>query len=238
MKIEDVDLLLGLPRGAFDHIPRYCRKEALEAIAYVRRMEEQQLLRSGVYYVVLSDLCGATLASEKLGSELNRRRVESFITLSVESLGTSKPDSYAHFVKPAGDAVLFLFSAFTDLHSWWKECQDRMLLYSSEWNRKLDSDSRSIFQLRSKTVFHVGEVGYSDDHDPVAAAVNQVFKVEKIFKAGELGCTELAKVIASPLFPDCSLTPRAREEVILPGIDAPMMTWVIAEDERAKYDLA
>src|SRR5436190_1931724 len=181
LKIEDVDLLLGLLRGAFDHIPGYCRKEALEAIAYVRRMEEQQLLRKGVYYVVLSDLCGATLASEKLGSELNRRRVESFITLSVESLGTSKPQSYAHFLKPVGDAVLFLFSAFADIHCWWRECQNRMLLYSSEWNRGLDPELRSTFQLRSKTVFHVGEVGYSDGHDPVAAAVNQVFKIEKLF---------------------------------------------------------
>lgn len=238
MNIEDIEALLGLGRGAFDHIPKYCRKEAIEAIAHVRKMEEQHLLRSGVYYVVLSDLCGATAASVKLGAELNRQRVESFITVCVESLGASRPESYAQFLKPVGDAALFLFSAFVDLYDWWTETQRRMQLYSSEWNRKLDLDMRAVFQLRSKTVFHVGEVVYSEGKDPVAAAVNQVFKIEKLFKPGELGCTEIARVVALPFFPDLSLHPKTRGEVVLPGADVPMVTWVVAENELAEYDLA
>jgi class 3 adenylate cyclase len=236
--VEDIEAILGLGRGAFDHIPKYCRKEAIEAIAHVRRMEENRLLRSGVYYVVLSDLSGATDASAKLGVDLNRRRVESFITVCVESLGASKPNSYAQFLKPVGDAALFLFSAFFDLYGWWREAQSRMQLYSSEWNRELESDKRSVFQLRSKTVIHVGEVVYSEEKDPVAAAVNQVFKIEKLFKPGELGSTETARMVASPFFPDLSLQPVIREEVTLPGADAPMMTWVLATNEMANYDLA
>lgn len=238
MDTEDIEAVLGLGRGAFDHIPKYCRKEAIEAIAHVRRMEEQCLLRSGVYYVVLSDLSGATDASVKLGVELNRRRVESFITVCVESLGASEPKSYAQFLKPAGDAALFLFAAFLDLYRWWEEAQRRMQLYSFEWNRQLDPDKRSVFQLRSKTVIHVGEVVYSDEKEPVAAAVNQVFKIEKLFKPGELGSTEIARVVASPFFPDLSLQPVIREEVTLPGADAPIMTWVLAKSEIANYDLA
>jgi class 3 adenylate cyclase len=238
INIEDIEAVLGLGRGAFDHIPNYCRKEAIEAIAHVRRIEEEHLLRSGVYYIVLSDLSGATAASAKLGADLNRQRVESFITLCVESLGASKPQSYAQFLKPVGDAALFLFSAFLDLYAWWRGSQERMLLYSSEWNRKLHPDMRSVFQLRSKTVIHVGEVVYSGGKDPVAAAVNQVFKIEKLFGPGELGCTEVARGIASPFFPDLSIEAKPREAVDLPGAHGPMMTWLLAENEMAKYDLA
>jgi hypothetical protein len=77
MNTKDIERLLGLGRGAFDHIPEYCRNEAMEAMAYVLKMEEQRVLRPGLYYVVLSDLCNATEASAKLGLELNKQRVES-----------------------------------------------------------------------------------------------------------------------------------------------------------------
>jgi len=237
LNAKDIDSLLRLGPGAFDHIPEYCRDEAMQAIMHVRKMEEEHLLRAGVYYVVLTDLCGATAASEKLGMELNRRRVESFITLCVESLGTSEPTTYAQFVKPVGDAALFLFSTFVDLHRWWGITQSRMQFYSFEWNRKIAPDMRSVFQLRSKTVFHVGEVAYSGK-DPVAAAVNQVFKIEKLFKPGELGCTETAKIVASPYFRQLALSPKAREKVRLPGIAAPTMTWLIAKNKAARHDLA
>jgi hypothetical protein len=237
-KPEDIDAILGLGRGAFDHIPKYCREEAIEAIAHVRRMEEQQLFRAGVYYVALTDLSGATASSVTLGAELNKRRVESFITACVESLGASEPKNYAHFLKAVGDAGLFLFSSFTDLYHWWEISQSRMQFYSSEWNRKIDPDKRSAFQLRSKTVFHVGEILYSDGNDPVSAAVNQIFKIEKMFTAGELGCTDIAKMVASPFFPDLKLSPENRGDIILPGMESATGTWLISKNELAQYDLA
>jgi class 3 adenylate cyclase len=184
-----------------------------------------------LYYVVLSDLCNATEASAKLGLELNKQRVESFITVCVGSLGALRPANYAQVIKPAGDAVLLIFSVFADVYNWWSRTQGQMQFYSSEWNRKLSPELRSTFQLRSKTVIHVGEVAYSDGKDPVAAAVNQVFKIEKLFGSGELGCTEIARAVAAPFFADLSLAPRQREEVILPGVDNPTMTWLLATNE-------
>jgi class 3 adenylate cyclase len=237
LRTQDLERFLKLGPGAFDHIPEYCRPQAIAAIAHVLEMEEKRLLRTGVYYVVLSDLCGATAASATLGAVLNRKRVESFITVCVESLGSSSPEGYAQFLKAVGDATLFLFSTFTDLHSWWETTQDQMQFYSAEWNRKLAPEMRSAFQLRSKTVFHVGEVLYSDGTDPVSMAVNQVFKIEKLFKPGELGCTEIAKNIASTHFPDLLLKPKKRTEVVLPGTRSPAMTWVVAKNKAAKYDL-
>jgi class 3 adenylate cyclase len=238
MDIESIESLLGLGRGAFNHIPKYCRAEAIEAIARVRQLEEDRLLRSGVYYIVLSDLSGATAASSALGVELNRRRVESFITVCVQSLGESEPKNYAQFLKAVGDAALLLFSSFSDVFAWWTETQNRMRLYSSEWNRELEPDQRTIFQLRAKTVFHVGEVEYSEGTDPVAAAVNQVFKIEKMFNSGELGCTETARAVAAPFFADFKLSPSEREEAVLPGLESPMMTWLVAADPLASMELA
>ena len=209
----------------------------MEAIAHVRKMEEEHIFRPGLYYVALTDLSGATVASEKLGAQLNRKRVESFITICVASLGTSKPQTYAHFVKAVGDAALLLFSSFTDLYRWWDATQGQMPFYSAEWNRELPRDMTNIFRLQSKTAVHVGEIAYSDDKDPVSAAVNQVFKIEKLFYPGELGCTEAARAVASPLFPALALKPTAREQVLLPGTESPTMTWVLAQNESAKYDL-
>ena len=238
MKAEDIEQLLGLGYGAFEHIPKYCRESAMEAIAHVRKLEKERLFRPGVYYVALADLSGATAASAVLGMELNRHRVESFITLCVESLGQSSPENYAHFLKPVGDASLMLFSSFTDLYRWWDTTQNRMRLYSFEWNKNLAPEQRNFFQLRSKTVVHVGEISYSDNRDPVSAAVNQVFKIEKLFKAGELGCTETAKAVASPLFPDLSIEPALRSAVDLPGLSEPQMTWLLSKNESAEYELA
>jgi len=226
-----VEALKGLKESAFDHIPQYCRPQAMQAIAYVRQLEKTHVLRKGVYYVVLSDLCGATIASSVLGATLNQKRVESFITLCVETLSASEVESYAQFVKPVGDATLFLFSSFPDLYKWWRGTQDRMLTVSHEESVKLTSEKRKVYQLQSKTVIHVGEVLFSGGNDPVAEAVNQVFKIEKSFAPGELGSTDIAKIVASPFFPDLNLSPKALGEEILPG-DKRTVTWLLAKDER------
>jgi hypothetical protein len=87
-------------------------------------------------------------------------------------------------------------------------------------------------------VFHVGELLYSEGNDPVSAAVNQVFKIEKLFAAGELGCTDIAKAVASPFLPDLKLTPERRDEIVLPGMDSATNTWLIAKSETAQFDVA
>jgi hypothetical protein len=47
--------------------------------------------------------------------------------------------------------------------------------------------NRTSFKMESKKVIHVGEIIFSDKTNPVSHAVNQVFKIEKEFKAGEIG---------------------------------------------------
>jgi hypothetical protein len=97
MTPEEVDRFLGLPRGSFDHIPNYARQAALVAIANVRELEERKLFRPGLYYVVLIDLTSSTEASKSLGMDLNQKRVQTFVTASVEALGNIELSSYAQF---------------------------------------------------------------------------------------------------------------------------------------------
>ena len=49
MDPREAEAFLGLPKGAFDHIPIYARKPALEAIAKVRILEQERTFRPGLY---------------------------------------------------------------------------------------------------------------------------------------------------------------------------------------------
>jgi hypothetical protein len=84
---EDIEKFLGFEPGTFDHIPHYCRIEALEALRHVREMEKDSVFRPGLYYAVLSDLCRATEASLVLGNDISRKRIETFILTCVDALG-------------------------------------------------------------------------------------------------------------------------------------------------------
>jgi hypothetical protein len=182
VKAEDVDRFLGLPKGSFDHIPNYARQAALEAIANVRRLEEQQLFRPGVYYIVLTDLTASTEASKVLGLELNKKRVETFVTANVEALGQIELTSYAQFLKEIGDATLFIFSSFADVYAWWQQACFLLGSYDDEWRAEIcDAKLFSAFSLRAKTVIHLGEVSYITGGNPLCLAINQVFKIEKLF---------------------------------------------------------
>ncbi len=137
MKPEDVDQFLGLPKGSFDHIPNYAREAAMQAIANVRRLEDEKLFRPGLYYIVLIDLTSSTQASKALGVYLNQKRVQTFVTASVEALGNIELSSYAQFLKEIGDATLFIFSSFEDVYAWWKTAFNLFWSYNEEWEDEI-----------------------------------------------------------------------------------------------------
>ncbi len=60
--------------------------------------------------------------------------------------------------------------------------------------------------MESKKVIHAGEIMFSDKTNPVSHAVNQVFKVEKEFKAGdEIGCTDAVRRVIQPMISSSEL---------------------------------
>lgn len=214
-----VEKFLGFDPGTFDHIPHYAREEALFALRRVRDMEKRHVFRPGLYYTVLSDLCRATEASLVLGNELSKKRIETFILTCVEALGRIDTTNYHVFLREIGDAVLMLFSSFRDAYEWWHTMQSWLEGRNGMWASERDMSRAEYkhFRLEAKTIIHAGEVDYSDNNIPLAAAVNQVFKIEKNFKAYELGISQQTLSCVRPILRTLKLSPKLRGKVKLPG---------------------
>jgi hypothetical protein len=236
MDVRDAEAFLGLPIRAFDHIPVYARKAALEAIAKVRKLEQEKTFRPGLYYIVLVDLCGSTIASQKLGAEKSRMRVEWFVTACVEALGRVELRNYTQFLKEVGDATLFIFSSFEDLLDWSRNASALFESYSAEYEPPPSFDKSTdelndvlfeSFAIQAKKVVHLGEVAYSGRANPLALAVNQVFKIEKLFGPNQLGCTDIVAGTVRPILVDHGLSLKPNVLVKLPQEDHESMTWII-----------
>ena len=214
-----VEKFLGFEPGTFDHIPHYCRDEALFALRRVRDMEKRHVFRPGLYYTVLSDLCRATEASLVLGNELSKKRIETFILTCVDALGHIDITNYHLFLREVGDAVLMLFSSFADAYAWWRTMQSWLNGRDKMWASESDMSRKECkhFRLEAKTIIHAGEVVYSGNNIPLAAVVNQVFKMEKFFKAYELGISQQALSCARPILRTLKLSQKIRGKVHLPG---------------------
>jgi hypothetical protein len=230
-KTSNIEKYLKIPKGTFDHIPHYAREQALQAINSVRTLEKKRVFRPGLYYIVLTDLCRSTEASAQLGHTLNQKRVETFILTSIEALGYFDPKNYFLPIREIGDAVLIIFSSFEDVHEWWRITNSLLGGRNYMWEKQMTKKQFSYFRLEAKTVVHAGEVAYSDENIPVAQAVNEVFKVEKCFKAQELGVTEAARLTISPVLKDLELTPKLRDEVIFPGKSNKTKVYVVDKNE-------
>ena len=225
----DVEKYLKLNPGTFEHIPHYAREGALDAIRHVMELEKNHLFRPGLYYILLSDLCRSTEASLHLGAELNRLRVETFILNCIEALGSIELENYAMFLREVGDAVLIIFSSFRDILEWYMTMEMYLAKRDQMWSFDLERNKYKHFKLEAKTVVHAGEVFYSDQNIPMAYAVNQVFKVEKLFKAGELGVTQSTLSSILPVLKGTRFGYRKRAQVTLPGDKDPMNTYVVID---------
>jgi len=212
-----IDEFLGFDAGTFNHIPHYARQDAIDAMRQVMKLERSRLFRPGLYYIVLSDLSRSTEASAKLGTDLNKKRVESFILRCVECLSYINPENYFWFVREIGDAVLLLFSSFKDAFTWWCRMESWIDTQNALWKMELSPEVFKTFYIEAKTVIHAGEVAYSDNTIPVSLSVNQIFKIEKLFGPNELGITHIVKTTAEPIITSLGLSPVKRKMVTLPG---------------------
>lgn len=234
LSAKGIEKYLGFEPGAFDHIPHYARGDAICAIRKIRDLERRRLFRPGLYYIVLSDLCRSTEASALLGADLNKKRIETFILKCVETLGYMDPTNYTLFLREIGDAVLLLFSSFADVYEWWCSMESWLHTQNGLWSWDLSEEDHKVFFLEAKTVIHAGEVAYSNGNIPVAYAVNQVFKIEKLFGPGELGITDIARTAAAPIIKSLDLRPRKKAEVKLPGDREPIVVYLAAKIKRKR----
>lgn len=206
--------LTGLGTETLELIPIYARPGAASAIRRVQELARQSVLRPGVYYVVLCDLCGSTIALEKLGQELGVARIQGFVLATIQALDKVRLDSVALPLKEAGDAMIFLFTSFKDVLSWWNRLQSELTEMTSEYLHEhgdgLEEDEEALFSLTARTVMHLGEVDFPHGANPIALAISQTFKLEKSFGEGELGCSELVRTVAEPLLRELGLTCESR----------------------------
>jgi class 3 adenylate cyclase len=169
------------------YAPGYAIKEATQAIIRVRELQSQGILRTGVYYLVLVDLVGSTKFTAKHGNNKASEGIQYFVTSSFNGLNDATLKNIGLFVKEIGDAVLFLFSHFTDVLSWLYRFRAQIRAFGS-----VVGEPYTI-----RTCIHIGEVSL-DGVNPLSLAVSQTFKIEKIVKGEDVVLSYPAYVVAWP----------------------------------------
>jgi class 3 adenylate cyclase len=213
---------LHLKRSSLNYVPDYAIGPTITAIQQVRELEQSQLLRPGLYYLVLIDLVGSTESSAKIGVDENVKRIEEFVRFTVEALGRSALLNSAYFVKEIGDASLLLFSSFGDVLRW----RDSVETLFAAYNAKLVKGKLAAhYRMAGKVVVHLGEVAFSEARNPIALAVNQLFKIEKNFRGGEIGCTDVVRRAILPRVSSGELQATEVNRVTLPGEDEESPIW-------------
>ena len=152
-------------------------------------------LRNGLYYVVLIDLFGSTIASSKMNGAEFHEWVKKFIRITKEALNGRKKNLCV-FVKSIGDGTLFLFRNFDDILVWKNNVDESCKRHNDICTKagKLD-----FHQYHHKTIIHLAEIYFDkENYDANAFGINLVFKVEKKFGKDEIGITEGIKQIILP----------------------------------------
>jgi class 3 adenylate cyclase len=170
-----------------------------------------QPIQDGIYYIVLADLVGSTKFGAQMGDAALTARVSAFVEASKEALKNAKMSANSgRFVKQVGDGVLLLFNHFPDVVQWHMEFHGSLVVAAVHYGH-----------LQARTCVHAGEVRF-ENGDASALAVNQVFKMEKRVRAGDLVLTETARqlAIASLYPPQCEF--ESFDNVPLDGYPEPV----------------
>jgi hypothetical protein len=195
-----------------------------DTIREVNNLSEKKKIRHGLYYIVFVDLNSSSIASSKIRPEENQKRIGRFIELTKEAL-SKKQRVYSVFIKGIGDGALFLFTNFEDIKDWANKTDE----LCDKYNQKCIIDNKpEIFQLYSKKIIHLGEVYFDNQLDPIAFAINQLFKVEKEFKKVQLGITDVVKQVIIPRINSGELKADKIKNVVLVGESEYRPIWNIA----------
>ena len=174
--------------GVFDNMKSILLSSLTEA-------GKKHHLSNGLYYIVLIDLSGSTVAAGKMSGIEYPKWIEGFENITKAALNFL-PNNITVHIKTIGDGCLFLFGNFDDILSWRTRVQTLCL----EYNQKCKSDLKPDFYLYyNKIIVHIGEVYFDESgKDTNSFAVNVVFKIEKEFLKNDLGITEAVKQVIVP----------------------------------------
>lgn len=195
--------------------PSYVKGPASEAIDNLIDLSYKKIITNGLYYIVLVDLVGSTKYGIDKGNQALSKRIELFITSSVQALNSFELKSKALFIKEIGDAALFMFHHFPDILEW--NYNLRKLLDIHKW---IDSP----FIIR--TVIHTGEV-FLKGVNPIALSVSQAFKIEKDVPDNSIGLTESAFLSAYPTISRAYHAFSKHTQISIPGFDQPVSLYLL-----------
>ena len=207
------------------YVPPNAKADAIAAINKIKRLEEQKFFRPCLYYVVLIDLADSTYASARLTPDENIKRIKQFTSFTVEALNRIPARNIEIFLSEIGDASLFLFTNFQDILNW-SGIVDGLL---TKYNQTCIIEGKpEVYQMYSRKCIHLGEVHFTEESDPIALAINQIFKIEKEFKKGQIGITDAVKQVITPRIHSGQLKAKLITRTILPGENVPCRLWNVS----------
>ena len=112
--------------------PAYALPQAEEALEKITALQSQGLVRSGLYYLVVSDLVGSTDYMAEHGNAAADKRIEHFVRSAFNAIGQIELTNTAIFVKEIGDAVLLIFQCFPDILRWQGEFEAYLDLFEEQ----------------------------------------------------------------------------------------------------------
>ena len=168
-------------------IPKKSVSKILEEVS--SRIKSAVENRPGLYYFVWADLSDSTKSSEKLSPEEFSKKVNDFINMTKYAIPTNL-NNIGYFVKDMGDGGLLLFNNFLDILKWKKILEQKCITH----NKKIKSKELII---NYKVIVHLGESFFDKQKDPKAVALNQISKIEKLFKKNQFGITENVRMVIS-----------------------------------------
>jgi class 3 adenylate cyclase len=242
--VHGLERFFNLPAGSLRNIPIYARKGVVDAIIKVRELENSTIFRPGLYYIVLADLCSNTAFNAAYGDVEGDVRTEWFHTAAIKSIGQIELRNYVAFSKTIGDAALMIFSSFQDVFQWSEAFSINLDGLSKEYRENLhirgvSADDHPDFErmvqdfaLRARRLVHLGEVSYKEEVEPLSLAVNQTFKMEKIFAETDLGCTQAVANAVTPKLHALGVQLFENQRITVPGIDGEVMTYYIRKSSR------
>ena len=165
----------------------------LDSSEKIRKLEEENQIQSGLYYIVLIDLVGSTNAAGKMDPQENIERINKFIGFTKSAINNNSRNKIEHLLQ-IKDASLILFCNFEDILDWYKKISELLQKFNDECDvKKIDE----IYKMYCKVATQAGEVHFYKA-DPIALAVDQVFKIEKYLKSGYFGVTDRVREIILP----------------------------------------
>jgi class 3 adenylate cyclase len=207
------------------NVPSYSREAAIAAVKRISLLERKRQFRAGLYYIVLIDLVGSTRASAEIKPDENVKRINQFVDFTKDALKAIKHPERAQFIKEIGDASLFTFNNFEDILEWSKNLDERLEAYNKECEH---TGKPTIFQMFTKKCVHLGEVHFDKVSNPIAFAINQVFKIEKEFTKDQLGITDSVRQVILPRIKAKQIILNKVIDVYLAGDENPSPLWSIS----------